>query len=160
MRCAAHPQVETELACGRCEKPICPRCLVHTPVGARCRQCAGLRRLPTYEVSPVYYVRGGSAAALSGAALGATWRFLLPFQFGVFFAFWVGLGLGWVISEAVGRATNRKRGPPMQALAVFGVILTYVVRNALWGAAILPSGDLSGYLVVALGIAMALSQLR
>ena len=35
MQCAAHPNVETELSCGKCGKAICARCLVHGPVGAR-----------------------------------------------------------------------------------------------------------------------------
>ena len=39
MRCAYHPGTETELTCGRCDKPICPRCLVHTEVGIRCPDC-------------------------------------------------------------------------------------------------------------------------
>ena len=53
MKCAAHPDTETGLSCGRCDTPICPRCLVETPVGARCRKCANVRRLPTYSVSRV-----------------------------------------------------------------------------------------------------------
>ena len=32
------------LRCGRCETPICPRCLVGTPVGARCPTCARVKR--------------------------------------------------------------------------------------------------------------------
>ena len=62
VKCATHPNVETELACGRCGKPICPRCLVYTPVGARCRDCAQLRRLPTYQVPASYILRGIGAA--------------------------------------------------------------------------------------------------
>lgn len=38
--CARHPQVETLLRCGRCEAPICPRCMVHSGVGIRCPDCA------------------------------------------------------------------------------------------------------------------------
>src|SRR3989304_4969303 len=33
MQCATHPGVETELRCATCGKPICPDCLVGTPVG-------------------------------------------------------------------------------------------------------------------------------
>src|SRR3990170_1837286 len=33
--CARHPDTETGLLCGRCETPICPRCVVMTDVGAR-----------------------------------------------------------------------------------------------------------------------------
>jgi hypothetical protein len=39
MHCANHPKVETDLTCGRCEKPICTRCMVHMEVGIRCREC-------------------------------------------------------------------------------------------------------------------------
>ena len=67
MQCATHPSVETELACSRCGKPICPRCLVITPVGARCRECARLRRLPTYRLGTVFILRGLGAALAAGA---------------------------------------------------------------------------------------------
>ncbi|HEX2914551.1 MAG TPA: B-box zinc finger protein [Chloroflexia bacterium] len=38
--CARHPEVETGLRCGRCDTPICPRCMVHADVGIRCPDCA------------------------------------------------------------------------------------------------------------------------
>src|SRR3954451_3122364 len=44
LRCARHPGVETVLRCGRCETPICPRCSIATPVGARCPSCAQVKR--------------------------------------------------------------------------------------------------------------------
>lgn len=40
MRCAKHSDVETSVSCGRCEKPVCVRCMVHSDVGIRCRDCA------------------------------------------------------------------------------------------------------------------------
>jgi len=39
MRCAYHPNTETDLTCGRCDTPVCPRCLIHTEVGIRCLKC-------------------------------------------------------------------------------------------------------------------------
>ena len=44
MKCARHSDTETSLTCGRCETPICVRCLVQTDVGIRCRTCAPVRR--------------------------------------------------------------------------------------------------------------------
>ena len=44
MKCARHGDTETSLTCGRCETPICVRCLVQTDVGIRCRTCAPVRR--------------------------------------------------------------------------------------------------------------------
>jgi hypothetical protein len=133
MQCATHPDTETELACSRCEKPICPRCLIHTPVGARCRECANVRRLPQYNLSTATYVRAVGAAVASGGVLGVAWWFfnLFTFVFGLFAVIAVGLGLGYVVGEAVAMATNRRRGPPLQIIAVGGVILAYVVRTAL-----------------------------
>jgi hypothetical protein len=38
--CAKHKSVVTRLRCGRCEAPICPKCIVYTPAGTRCRDCS------------------------------------------------------------------------------------------------------------------------
>lgn len=38
--CAKHTKVVTRLRCGRCEAPICPKCIVYTPAGTRCRACS------------------------------------------------------------------------------------------------------------------------
>lgn len=38
--CHRHPKVMTQLSCGRCDRPICDRCVVLGPAGPRCRECA------------------------------------------------------------------------------------------------------------------------
>jgi hypothetical protein len=38
--CTRHTSRETLRICGRCERPFCPDCLVDTPGGGRCRECA------------------------------------------------------------------------------------------------------------------------
>jgi Domain of unknown function (DUF4352) len=43
LRCDKHSDVETSLTCGRCETPVCVRCMVHTDVGIRCGNCAPRR---------------------------------------------------------------------------------------------------------------------
>jgi hypothetical protein len=167
MQCATHPSVETELACGKCGKAICPRCLVHTPVGARCRECANVRRLPQFEISPLYLARGVGAGLASGAVLGAVWGYLLPFGVGFFLGFLVGLGLGYAVGEAVSLATNRKVGPQLQAAAIAGVVVAYLVRSAIaversrtfeWRDVM--SNDIYGYIVVLLAVVVAMNRLR
>jgi hypothetical protein len=167
MQCATHPSVETELACGKCGKAICPRCLVHTPVGARCRECANVRRLPQFEISPLYLARGIGAGLVSGAVLGAVWGYLLPFGVGFFLGFLVGLGLGYAVGEAVSLAVNRKVGPQLQAAAIAGVVLAYLVRSAIaversrtfeWQDVL--SNDIYGYIVVLLAAVVAMNRLR
>jgi len=167
MQCATHPSVETELACGKCGKPICPRCLYHTPVGARCRQCANIRRLPMYQVSPAYLLRGLGAALGSGAALGLLWGVLFPFGASFFFGLLVGLGVGYAVGEAVSYATNRKAGPPLQALAVAGVVVAYLVRSAILASALrgiavadIVTDDLFGWAALVVAAVVAMGRVR
>jgi hypothetical protein len=167
MQCATHPSVETELACGKCGKAICPRCLVHTPVGARCRQCANVRRLPTYNIPPRIMARAGVAAALGGAALGGLWAVLFPFGLGFYFGLFLGLGLGYALGELVSVAANRKAGLPLQVLAAGGVIVAFLVRDAVLASTLrdvaiddLLRRDSFGYVVVILAIVVAVNRVR
>jgi membrane associated rhomboid family serine protease len=41
--CYRHPNRETNVACSRCGRPICPECMHDSPVGMRCPECAGER---------------------------------------------------------------------------------------------------------------------
>ena len=126
-RCAAHPGVETYLRCGRCETPICPRCLVMTPVGARCRGCARLKKLPMFVVGPLDYIRG-AAAGVGAAVVGAA---LLAFIPGLgFFGFILMLGLGYAAGQATAAATNRKRGAGLALVAALAVPIGLVLGRA------------------------------
>ena len=117
MKCTAHPNVETNLACGKCGTPICPKCLVHTPVCARCRECANLKRLPVFEISPQQYVKAVGLGLALAVAVGIAWGWLqelIPF-FG-FFGIIVAGGVGYLIGEAISRSINRKRGTLLQVI--------------------------------------------
>ncbi|HUS14879.1 MAG TPA: hypothetical protein VM536_07645 [Chloroflexia bacterium] len=120
--CANHPTVPTYLRCGRCEKPICAKCRIHTPIGYRCFDCANVSVLPTYAVSNTFYARailGGIMVATVVGLLGA----MLPG-----FDFWIMLILGVGVGEVVSAAANQKRGPGLQAVGlasvVWGVVLS------------------------------------
>jgi hypothetical protein len=160
MQCATHPSIETELACSRCGKPICPRCLVITPVGARCRECARLHRLPTYQLGTVFILRGLGAALAAGAAAGALWAFLFPYRVGAFIGLFLGLGLGYTVGESVSWAANRRRGPTLQGIAVVGVLLAYAVRNLVEGAGLFSADDVLGYVVIGVAAFTAIGRLR
>ncbi len=167
MQCTEHPSVETELACGKCETPICPRCLYYTPVGVRCRSCANIRRLPMYNLSAGHLLRGLGAALVSGTVLGVVWGTLLPFTISFFFGLAVGAGVGYVVGEAVSMATNRKIGLPLQVMAGAGVVLAYLVRSAILASAFrniavidIVTDDVFGYIVVILGVVVAVNRLR
>ncbi len=164
MKCAAHPEVETNLRCGKCGKPICPRCMVQTPVGARCPQCARLYKLPTYRVPLPYYLRAVGTALGMAAATGVLWgvlRGVIPF---FFFSILLGPAVGYAIAEVVGLAVNRKRGRGLAAVASLGVALSYLVSIGfgIWFGGI-PFGVFRivlDLLAVGLGIYVAVTRLR
>lgn len=127
MKCAAHPGVETNLRCGKCGKPICPKCMVQTPVGARCPKCARLYKLPTYRVSTLYYLRAVGTALGMALITGVLWGFVNRFIPFFYLNLLIGAGIGYVIGEVTGLAVNRKRGRGLAAVAGTGVIISYLV---------------------------------
>lgn len=167
LHCAAHPQVETNLRCGKCGKPICPKCMVQTPVGARCPECAQLRRPPQYTVAPgQYFIALGAALGL-GAGLGFFWGFLssfLPFVF--YLNFLVFAGVGYSVGEVTGVAVNRKRGLGLQVVASLGVFIAFLTAQfRLVQAGFLLFSPLAlfnpwNWLALALGIYVAAVRLK
>ena len=161
MKCAAHPRVETNLRCGKCGKPICPKCMVQTLVGARCPECARLYKLPTYRVSTAYYLRAAGTALGMAIVCGVIWgvvNLFLPF---FFLNLLLGAGVGYAIGEVVGLAVNRKRGRGLAAVAGVGVAISYLVSILLFFS--LPFGlfpILLALASVALGIFIAVTRLR
>ena len=130
MQCANHPDVETGLTCNKCGKPICPKCMVQTPVGARCGQCAKLKKLPTFQLSRADFVKSilaGLGTALIG---GIIWYLVSHFVFqglilNILLAAAVGYGIGQVVSLSV----NRKRGLSLKVIASISVFIAYVIGN-------------------------------
>lgn len=161
MKCAAHPQVETNLTCGRCGTPICPKCLVQTPVGARCRKCAGLKRLPTYEITPKQYVKavvvGLGASVVVGIAWAALWSVLW------FFNFFLAAGAGYAVGELLSRSVNRRRGQLLEIICGLCVVVSYMVANVGLSAGALTffaNFGLWDLIIVTIGILVAVSRLR
>jgi hypothetical protein len=161
--CARHPRVETYLRCGNCGTPICPRCLVQTPVGARCPTCAHVSKLPTFNVTPVFFARAMTAALISGIVVGLIWAFIASeIRFGIFFMIFAGIILGTVIAEAVSASTNRKRGLGLQICAALGVVLAYLIFFTFQETAPFQGRQIDGtdLIVTGIGIAVAVSRLK
>jgi hypothetical protein len=130
-------------------------------VGARCRDCAGVSRVPTYNISPVLLLRGFGAAVGSGLVIGAAWGYMLGGIGGFgFFSFFIGLAIGWAISEAISVSTNRRMGPPLAAMGVLAAVICYLTRNAVLDFPLLPAGDVGGYIAVGVAAFFAASRLN
>lgn len=112
-----------------------------------------------YEVGPLLLARAAGAAIVVGVAGGFVWRYL-PSIFG-FFILLLALGYGYVMAEAVSRASNRKRGYPLQVIAALGVVLAYLVRNYLaFQVLIIPALDIFGWIALVIAVVMAVNPLR
>lgn len=110
-RCSYHPDVETELTCTECGKPICPKEMVLTPVGYKCPEHARARKGQYAFVKPRQLMRAAGVGALVGVGGGL----LLAF---IGFGFWlVGLLWGSLVAEAVRRASGGHRGGEVGAVA-------------------------------------------
>ena len=160
MRCARHPDIETDLRCGKCEQPICPKCAVQTPVGLRCPKCAALKKLPVFEISTIFYIRGIAAGLAAAAVLGAIWPFI---PLGGFFLFFIALIIGYLIGEAISLAVNRKRGPALQIVAGISVVVCYSVRSIIEASEhsfLHTFADVYGLIALILGIIVAVALLR
>ena len=157
MRCTHHPEVETNLGCGKCGKPICPKCMVQTPVGARCPDCARLYKLPTFRVSTKHYLRavgtGLGMAIVCGIVWGVVIGFLPRFYLGLLLAG----GAGYAIGEVVSLSVNRKRGTGLAIVAGIAVTISYLV-SVFWPWGI--GFRLLDLLALALGIFVAATRLR
>ena len=164
MKCAFHPDIETNLRCGKCGKPICPKCMVQTPVGARCPECAKLYKMPTYQVSINYYLRAVGVGVGIALVCGIIWNVLMGvmpfFYLNLLFAAAVGYATGEVISLSV----NRKRGKGLAIIAGVAVAMSYLVSIlSPWGVSFsffsVPSLILD-LVALALGIFIAVGRLR
>ncbi len=159
MRCAAHPEVETGLTCSKCGTAICPRCLVHTPVGARCRACARVGRLPTFQAGLKHYLLAALVGVGAAVGIGFAWLFLgglVPFPYVPLI---LAVGAGYLIGQVVSLAVNRKRGVPFQVIAGVGTFLSYGLVT--WLAPWLTFGQsLYGLVVLAIAIYLAILPFR
>ena len=106
--CLRHPQTETRLQCGRCGDYICPRCMVTSPVGARCPDCARIGRpkaLDTSRTEMGRAVLAGLLAAAAGAIALSLILWVIPF---VYLSLPGMAAIGYLVGEAVRIGSGNK----------------------------------------------------
>jgi hypothetical protein len=117
MFCYRHPDRETWLRCGRCDRPICTGCAMQGPVGSRCRQCGKPAFDPLTSFTMQQVVLGLAVALAAGAVIG-----FLASRLG-WIAIIVAFFAGGLIVDAVRRVAGYKTGPVMFAIVFGGIIV-------------------------------------
>ena len=125
--CAVHPNKETSLRCITCDRLMCVDCVVRTPVGYRCKQCARQQDDKFFNATAAdYLIIAAIIAVLSGIAAALLGRIGM-----IFILLIIGFPLGGVISEAALRATKRRRGRYSPLIGVVAAIVGGVLGNAI-----------------------------
>jgi hypothetical protein len=107
--CAKHPEREASLRCIRCDRLMCSQCIVKTPTGYICQDCA--RRAEDkffHATNQDYWIQG--AACFIGMALAAAiiWQTRIASQ--LLFSVFIGPVVGGAVAEVALRMTERRRG--------------------------------------------------
>jgi hypothetical protein len=137
LRCARHPGTETVLRCGRCETPICPKCMLQTPVGARCPTCARVKRF-ALVVKPAELARAIGLGIGVGAAGTLVYTFV-PFLGPLISFAIVGFGVGHGVLVGANRKRARELGPIAVACLFVGYDLGLVVSFVVNGTPFEPT---------------------
>jgi hypothetical protein len=150
--CYRHPDRETWVRCGRCDRPICTKCAMQGPVGFRCVDCGKPAFDPLTSFSPAQAL-GGLAVALLGGFVAA----FIASRIG-FFSIIISYFAGGFIAQGVTRVAGYKRGSVMLAIVFGGIAagallafgLDYAALLALLGSAGAGDGQLGQVLLQAL----------
>ncbi len=142
MNCEKHPGIETNITCAECDRPICPKCMVYTPVGVKCAECARQRGRSVGGPRPIYYARA-AVAGLSSAVIGGVLLFetVRLFRFGGFIFV---MGLGLVIGEVVSRGAGRNTSVGLQVIAASSAALAFLIAGYFTGYPVLTAGGWNG----------------
>jgi hypothetical protein len=147
--CTNHPDRETYVSCGRCGRPFCPDCLIHTPAGQRCYACAGVRRDWARRAFARRVLQAFGIAALGGGIAA-----VLP---GLIFVLFAGLIAGGAAGQSLSPLVNRRtRGQVylLGLLALFaGALVGWVVAQAVVISARVPLSQIPPGVLVASALA-------
>ena len=148
MHCARHPREETAITCASCGTPICPRCMVSTPVGMKCPDCARNKKSVLYKVSPGRLVLAGITALAAGFVAA------LIGHIG-FFVIFLSVPYGYFAGSMILKAAGIKRGLKLEivagaAMVIGALVLQFAIPLIMFAAVKAPVKPLLSIFLAAL----------
>lgn len=120
--CANHPTVETSLRCNRCEKPICSKCAIKSPVGYRCPECVKSQQ-KIFDTALWYdYLSAFVAAAISSALASVIVMAISGIFWGMIVLFFAPFA-GQIIARVIRLFIKNRRSPNLFYTASAGVVV-------------------------------------
>lgn len=107
--CPKHPQKEATLRCIRCNRPMCLDCLVRTPTGYMCKECARQHDAKFFHGNVRDMVIQG-AVCFVGTLIATLVLQQVQFLSQWIFVIFLGPALGGGVAEIALRLTERRRG--------------------------------------------------
>ena len=124
--CANHPGRTTMVTCSACGKPLCPDCMVFSAVGIKCRECAKMPRSALVTLKGGRLLRAVAAGLAAGTAVGFAYYYILAAIGFFFFFFFVAAGIGYLVGEAVFRASGYYHGLQTAVVAALSTVWAFV----------------------------------
>lgn len=137
--CARH-RVETNIACSRCGDPICPKCMVYTPVGNKCEGCASIGGPEMFKVERNDIAMGAAIGGIAAIGIGITagllaWvMWIMPFLQGAPATIWwiaiaVLNGAGaYTVGEALRRIVGLKYANSLRILVAILALVFFAAE--------------------------------
>ena len=125
--CANHPKRMTLVTCSSCGKPLCPDCMVFAAVGVKCRECAKMPRGSRVTLKSGHLARAVAAGLGAGTAVGFVYYYILGAGRFFFLIFFIAAGIGWLVGEAVIRASGHYHGLSTAIVAAASTVWAFVI---------------------------------
>jgi len=115
--CVRHPDTTSNLGCSRCGDLICPQCMVQSPVGGRCPDCANIGQPAIFRATASEFSTAIALSVVSALVIGVAYAVIV-------WILWV-LPLGFMIGNVAASFVIALAGAPV------GDLVRRVGRNKL-----------------------------
>jgi len=169
--CLRHPEVASNLRCGRCGDLICPQCMVQSPVGARCPDCANIGQAPIFRSTNTEMTTVIASAAAVAVGVGVVyalivwvlWNLPFNFAFGNVFAAMIVAIAGTPVGELIRRVGRYKLDTRLRYIAAGTMFVTWAVGITVAGILGVPAAVFSNIVALiglGIGIYIAMNRVR
>ena len=160
--CDKHPLVETNLGCSKCGNLICPDCLVYTPVGARCLDCALIPEITIFNQSSRISIKYIVSGTLFSLFLGLIWAMIfVPVLSIPFVPLILPIGIAYLISELLLKLSNHRPVKYLDRLSCICVIISYLTTFSINPTILMfVLSNILFSLMLIFGVILAMSRIR